>query len=327
MSKANLQVQRQLLSVLADGKFHSGQILANHFGISRTAIANYIAELELVGLDIYKVKGKGYALTKPIVLLDAAIIRQLQPAQSAPVLVQHITDSTNLQLMQALQSNKDLASASVIVAEAQTAGRGRRGRSWYSPFGSNLYFSYYWKLEQGIQAAMGLSIVAGCALCQVLQRHYQISTKMKWPNDIYIDNRKVAGILVELVGQADGACHVVIGIGINVQLPLQALQHIDQPYADLATATDHAINRNELVVHLQSALTYALKQFQQTGFAPFQESFNQLNLYAQQTVTLSGSASATGVCKGVDNQGAILLEHAGQIVAYFGGEVSLRAAT
>ena len=326
MSKANLQVQRQLLSVLADGKFHSGQILANHFGISRTAIANYIAELELVGLDIYKVKGKGYALTKPIVLLDAAIIRLLQPAQSAPVLVQHITDSTNLQLMQALQSNKDLASASVIVAEAQTAGRGRRGRSWYSPFGSNLYFSYYWKLEQGIQAAMGLSIVAGCALCQVLQRHYQISTKMKWPNDIYIDNRKVAGILVELVGQADGACHVVIGIGINVQLPLQALQHIDQPYADLATATDHAINRNELVVHLQSALTYALKQFQQTGFAPFQESFNQLNLYAQQIVTLSGSASATGVCKGVDNQGAILLEHAGQIVAYFGGEVSLRAA-
>lgn len=326
MSKASLLLQRQLLAVLADGNFHSGQHLAEQFGLSRTAIANYIHELEQVGLDIYKVKGKGYALARPLLLLDAKRIKQLQSLDMAPVLVQHITDSTNLQLMQMLQNNNtSLEKGAVVVAEAQTAGRGRRGRPWYSPYGSNLYFSYYWRLEQGVQAAMGLSLVAGCALCSLLRREYQITAQLKWPNDIYIDSRKIAGVLVELAGQADAACNVIIGIGLNIALPEMALQHIDQPYADLAQTSGKPVDRNRLIVQLQNELTIALSIFESQGFKPFQQIFNQYDVFARRLVNISGTAAASGICLGVDENGAILLEQQGKVQAFYGGELTLRA--
>lgn len=326
MSKANLQLQRQLLATLADGRFHSGQVLAEQFGVSRTAIANYIQELERVGLDIFRVKGKGYSLTRPLQLLDAAQIRQLQDTGAAPVLVQHITDSTNAQLMQALQHNTVPAKSTVVVAEAQTAGRGRRGRPWYSPFGSNLYFSYYWRLEQGMQAAMGLSLVAGCAVCALLRRDYQVEATLKWPNDIYIDQRKVAGVLVELAGQADATCDVVIGVGLNITLSENAMQHISQPYAELTAASGVKVDRNALVVQLQKELTAALQLFERQGFKPFQQVFNQVDLFAGRMVTLSGSAAVSGICKGVDERGALLLQLDDRVQAFWGGELSLRAA-
>lgn len=325
MSKASLQLQRQLLTVLADGSFHSGQKLAEQFGVSRTAIANYIQELEQVGLDVYKVKGKGYGLAQPLVLLDAQRIRQIQPMSAAPVLVQHITDSTNLQLMQMLNNTIPPLKATVVVAEAQTAGRGRRGRPWYSPYGSNLYFSYYWRLEQGVQAAMGLSLVAGCALCSLLRRDYKVNAQLKWPNDIYIDGRKIAGVLVELAGQADAACNVIIGIGLNIALPDTALKYIDQPYADLTHSSAEPIDRNNLIVQLQSELTMALNTFELDGFKPFQQIFNQYDVFASRLVNLSGTATASGICRGVDENGAVLLECAGKLQAFYGGELTLRA--
>lgn len=327
MSKASLQVQRQLLAVLADGGFHSGQALAERFGVSRTAIANYINDLEQVGLDVYKVKGKGYGLARPLLLLDAQRIKQLQSSIAAPVLVQHITDSTNMQLMQMLHNTATPIKATVVVAEAQTAGRGRRGRPWYSPYGSNLYFSYYWRLEQGVQAAMGLSLVAGCALCSLLRREYQVNAQLKWPNDIYINDHKIAGVLVELAGQADAACNVIIGIGLNIALPETALQHINQPYADLTQATGQLIDRNKLIVQLQDELTNALNTFEKKGFKPFQQIFNQYDVFAKCLVSISGSATASGICLGVDENGAVLLEQDGNIQAYYGGEISLRAST
>ncbi len=326
MSKASLQIQRQILSELADGRFHSGQKLADKFGVSRTAIANYMQELAQLGLDIYKVKGKGYGLVAPLLLLDALQIKQFQSATAAPVFVQHITDSTNLQLMQKLNMTTSIVKATVIVAEAQTAGRGRRGRTWYSPYGSNLYFSYYWRLEQGVQAAMGLSLVAGCALCCLLRHEYQVDAKLKWPNDIYVDNRKLAGVLVELVGQADAACNVIIGIGLNIALPESAKQYIGQPYADLKQSSGMSIDRNKLIVQLQNELTMALSKFELQGFKPFQEVFNQHDLFSGRMVEISGTTAASGICLGVDENGAILLEKDGRVQAFFGGELTLRAS-
>lgn len=325
MSKASLQLQRQLLAVLADGSFHSGQRLAEQFGVSRTAIANYIQDLEQVGLDVYKVKGKGYGLARSLLLLDAQRIKQLQPPAASPVLVQHITDSTNLQLMQMLHNITPPVKGTVVVAEAQTAGRGRRGRPWYSPYGSNLYFSYYWRLEQGVQAAMGLSLVAGCALCSLLRREYQVAAQLKWPNDIYVNGRKIAGVLVELAGQADAACNVIIGIGLNIALPETALQYIDQPYADLLQASGQPVDRNKLIVQLQSELTMALNTFELQGFKPFQQIFNQYDVFAKRLVNISGTAAASGICLGVDENGAILLDRDGKVQAFYGGELTLRA--
>lgn len=325
MSKTSLLYQRQLLQYLADGNFYSGQWLAEQLGISRTAVANYLKELKQHGLEIFSVKGRGYKLAYAIQLLDANKINSLQLAAGAQILVQHITDSTNSQLLQRLQAGHKMLPGSVIVAEAQSAGRGRRGRPWYSPFGANLYFSCYWRLEQGVPAAMGLSLVVGLAVCRLLQSQYQLEAKVKWPNDIYVNDKKIAGILVELSGQADAGCDVVIGIGLNIGMPDQSRQHIDQPYTDLRTETLQQVDRNSLVAELQRQLICALQEFAAAGFAPFASEFNQRDVFMNRKVSLMAKSSIIGICRGVDTQGGIIIDSGKSTDVYYGGELSLRS--
>lgn len=325
MSKGSLVTQRQLLSALSSGSFQSGQALAEMLGVSRTAVANHIKQLQQLGLDIYKVKGRGYCLAEQLDLLDAAKISQLHKTSGADILVQHITDSTNSQLMQKVQDGLVTEPGYTIVAEAQTAGRGRRGRSWYSPFAASLYFSMYWRLEQGIQAAMGLSLVAGIAIARLLKQQYQLDAKVKWPNDVYVDDKKLCGILVELAGQAHAGCDVIIGIGMNIRLPQQALNNIDQQYTDLAVAADKVVDRNLLVASLQQQLMTLLTEFTQHGFAGFVDEFDQYNQYRNKAIKLIGKEEIKGICIGVDKQGALLVKTATGVQAYFGGELSLRA--
>lgn len=325
MSKASLITQRQLLSALSAGEFQSGQFLADTLGLSRTAVANHIAQLQQLGLDIYKVKGRGYCLAEPLTLLDAAKISQLRQSDSANILVQNITDSTNSQLMQKVQDGLVNEPGYSLVAEAQTAGRGRRGRNWYSPFAASLYFSMYWRLEQGVQAAMGLSLVVAIAIARLLKNQYQVDAKVKWPNDVYVDGKKLCGILVELAGQAHAGCDVIIGIGMNIRLPQQALNNIDQQYIDLNSASGSIIDRNQLVVLLQQQLTTLLIQFTDGGFSCFMDEFNQYNQFRDKAIKLVGNTEIKGVCLGVDKQGALLVKTAAGVQAYFGGELSLRA--
>jgi BirA family biotin operon repressor/biotin-[acetyl-CoA-carboxylase] ligase len=325
MSKSSFFCQRQLLHYLASGQFYSGQWLAEQLGISRTSVANYLNELKLHGLEIYSVKGRGYKLAHAIELLDANKINKMQAAGSAQILVQHITDSTNCQLLQRLQAGQVMDCGAVIVAEAQSAGRGRRGRFWYSPYGTNLYFSCYWRLEQGAQAAMGLSLVIGLAVCRLLQQRYQLDAKVKWPNDIYVNEKKLAGVLVELSGQFDAACDVVIGIGLNVGMPTQSNEHIEQPFTDLRTESTQQIDRNNLIVELQSYVVSILQEFNITGFPPFVSEFNQNDLYANRQVYLTAKSPIFGICRGVDHQGGIVIETKQSTEIYYGGELSLRA--
>jgi BirA family biotin operon repressor/biotin-[acetyl-CoA-carboxylase] ligase len=324
MSKASLVSQRQLLSAISNGEFQSGQLLAEALGLSRTAVANHIKQLQQLGLDIYKVKGRGYCLAEPLVLLDAARIGQLRQSGSPNILVQNITDSTNSQLMQKVQDGVINEPGYTLVAEAQTAGRGRRGRNWYSPFAASLYFSMYWKLDQGIQAAMGLSLVVAIAIARLLKQQYQVDAKVKWPNDVYVDGKKLCGILVELAGQAHAGCDVIIGIGMNIRLPQQAPDNIDQQYIDLAYAAGQVVDRNLLVALLQQQLMMLLTEFTQNGFGCFVDEFNQYNEYRDKAVKLIGNTEVQGICLGVDKQGALLVSTATGIQAYFGGELSLR---
>lgn len=322
----SLIVQRQLVHYLADGALCSGQWLGEQLGISRTAVAKHLEQLQHYGLDLYKIKGKGYRLAQPVQLLDAALIKQ-QQHQQAPVWVQSVTDSTNSQLMQKLKDGVVLEKASVLVAEAQTAGRGRRGKQWFSPFGCNLYFSMYWQLEQGIQAAMGLSLVVGLAVAKVLQQQWQLPVRLKWPNDLYIEHKKLGGILVELAGQAHAQCDVVIGLGLNIRMPDHTNKAVDQPWADLTSALGKPIDRNLLVALLQHQLVLELQQFSLQGFSAYVQEFNLLDQFAGEQVTLSsGSQTITGLCAGVDAQGGLVLDINGQKQSFYGGELSLRKA-
>jgi BirA family transcriptional regulator, biotin operon repressor / biotin---[acetyl-CoA-carboxylase] ligase len=324
----SLALQRQLIMQLSDGKTYSGELLADQTGISRAAIARHITQLKSYGVDIYSIKGKGYRLSSPLQLLDASKIRRYQACGMAEILLQHVTDSTNSQLMRWLQDGQQLVKGAALVAEAQTAGRGRRGNSWFSPFGANLYFSVYWQLDQGIQAAMGLSLVIGIAVAEVLEQQFGLPVRLKWPNDVYLANKKLAGILIELAGQSHAQCDLIIGLGLNLNMPPNADNQITQAWTDLQQHLSAPIDRNQLVALLQTKIVTHLKTFELTGFKTFCADFNQRDQFMGQTVCLSsGDKRFLGQCLGVDSQGGLLLEHDGSVQSYFGGELSLRGTS
>ena len=200
-----------LISILADGEFHSGEQLGEQLGMSRAGINKHIQTLRDWGVDVFTVPGKGYSLPEPIQLLNEDVIRSQIGHGNVAVLP--VIDSTNQYLLDRLP---ELKSGDACVAEYQQAGRGRRGRKWFSPFGANLYLSMYWRLDQGPAAAIGLSLVIGIVMAEVLHDLGADRVRVKWPNDLYLNDRKLAGILVELTGKTGDAAQIVIGAGLNM---------------------------------------------------------------------------------------------------------------
>lgn len=322
---AGFEKKQQILSVLSDGKFHSGEALGQMLGVSRAAVGKHINQLTELGIEIFRVSGKGYCLAEHLVLLNEQQIRGHSKG-AADIEVKHVIGSTNDYLLQQVRSGASLANGRCVVAECQTAGRGRRGRAWISPFGSHIYFSMFWQLD-GISQAMGLSIAVGIAIREAIQASLNAPVQLKWPNDLLVRDEKIAGILVELEGQTDGPCGVVIGIGINVNMPEGQGGQIDQPWTDMAAHSHAEIDRNVLVAKLITQLQQQLQAFQDKGLKRFVEQWNQYDRYLNQPVSLlMGNKTIKGIGKGIDSQGGIMLLESGanQAKAYYGGEISLR---
>jgi BirA family biotin operon repressor/biotin-[acetyl-CoA-carboxylase] ligase len=217
-----------------------------------------------------------------------------------------------------------LPSGSVCLAEYQQAGRGRRGRHWFSPFGANLYMSMYWRLEQGPAAAMGLSLVIGIIMAETLRSLGAQDVRVKWPNDIYLHDRKLAGILVELTGKTGDAAQIVIGAGINLAMRTAEAAQINQGWINLQEA-GVTINRNELAATLINRLREALPVFEQEGLTPFVTRWAELDNFINRPVKLLiGEREVHGIARGIDNQGGLQLEQDGKIQSWVGGEISLR---
>ncbi len=315
----DITVPLHLISILADGEFHSGEQLGTAMGMSRAAINKHIQTVRDWGVDIFTVPGKGYSLPHPIQLLDEATIISMLPAGRVSVLP--VIDSTNQYLLDRIS---ELSSGDACVAEYQQAGRGRRGRKWFSPFGSNLYLSMYWKLDQGPAAAMGLSLVIGIVMAEVLQRLGAADVRVKWPNDLYLKDRKLAGILVELTGKTGDAAQLVIGAGINLKMREPVADTINQGWINLQEAGVN-IDRNELTATLLKELRAALLHFEKEGLAPFITRWRGLDNFLDRPVKLLiGDQEIHGIERGIDQQGALLLEQEGIIKPYIGGEISLR---
>lgn len=318
-------IREKLISALASGGFVSGQSIADELSVSRAAISNQVKALNEMGLDIFKVRGKGYQLANSLVLLDRTAIHKGLNSLRADnsVEVHTLIDSTNDYLMRKLPNQ--VTQGQVCIAEYQSAGRGRRGRQWISPFGSHLYLSYYHKLNEGFSAAMGLSLVTALAISDAIYALYGIEVQLKWPNDVYLDGVKLAGILIDLEGQATGDCHSVIGIGVNLQMPEQAGEQITQPWTELQRHVGERIDRNELVVAIIIALNQRLKQQSEQGIKSMLADWHKHDLYLNQPVKIiTGENEEFGICRGVNEQGALLLENKGHVKTLFGGEVSLR---
>lgn len=315
----DITVPLRVIAILSDGEFHSGEQLGAELGMSRAAINKHIQTVRDWGLDIFTVPGKGYKLPASIALLDRDKILAALPEGNVDVLP--VIDSTNQYLQDRISQ---LRSGDACVAEYQQAGRGRRGRRWFSPFGSNLYLSMYWKLDQGPAAAMGLSLVIGIVMAEVMQRLGAEDVRVKWPNDLYLKDRKLAGILVELTGKTGDAAHLVIGAGINLRMREPAADVINQGWINLQEAGID-IDRNELTVTLLKELREALRKFEQEGLASFIPRWRNLDNFIDRPVKLLiGDKEIHGIERGIDQQGALLLELDGEIKTFIGGEISLR---
>lgn len=320
----------QIVRRLADGRFHSGEELAREAGISRAAVWKHIGKLQdELGLEIHAVRGRGYRLVEPLELLDrdrilAGLTGQAQPAQLE--LLGRI-DSTNNHVLE--QAVAGAPSGYVCLAEQQIAGRGRRGRRWVSPFGSNIYLSMLWRYPVGPARLGGLSLAAGLAVVRGLRTLGVEGMSLKWPNDVLWKGRKLAGLLLEVAGESDGPSRVVLGLGLNTRLAPETAAQIDQPWTDLTQVPGGAdLSRNHLVAVLLENLLAALTRFEQEGLAPLLEEWRQYDLLHDRPVTvLVGERRVDGVHRGIGADGALLLEHRGTVRPYYAGEVSLRPAS
>lgn len=317
----NLMIPLALIKILADGKFHSGEHIGQQLEMSRAAINKHIQTLRSWGLDIYTVTGKGYRIGQPLQLLDQQKISSILHLPQIDVLT--IIDSTNQYLLNRIDK---LSSGYACVAEYQYAGRGRRGRKWFSPFGSNLYLSMFWKLEQGPAATMGLSLVVGIVMAETLQRLGANNIKVKWPNDLYVKNRKLAGILIELTGKTGDCANVVIGTGINLSMQNPDNTIVDQQWVNLEEVIRDPFDRNILVAELINSLRDNLVIFESEGLQPFLTRWNSIDNFIDKPVKLIiGDKVIRGIERGIDIQGGLLLEQNGEIKSYIGGEISLRS--
>ncbi|ASN87552.1 bifunctional biotin--[acetyl-CoA-carboxylase] ligase/biotin operon repressor BirA [Pectobacterium versatile] len=317
----DITVPLKLIKILSDGEFYSGELLGEMMGMSRAAINKHIQTIRDWGIDVFTVTGKGYSLPAPMQLLDADVILKHLPEGGVTVLP--VVDSTNQYILERLDT---LSSGDACLAEYQQSGRGRRGRQWFSPFGANLYLSLYWRLEQGPAAAVGVSLVIGIVMAEVLHKLGADGVRVKWPNDLYLKDRKLAGILVELTGKTGDAANLVIGAGINLQMREPAPDTINQGWINLQEAGIE-INRNTLASTLISELRSALVIFELQGLEPFISRWEKLDNYFNRPVRLIiGNREIHGIDRGIDRQGALLLESDGLITPYIGGEISLRGA-
>ncbi len=319
----------QLIRCLADGKFHSGEQLAQQLGLSRAAVWKQIKGLrEQWGMEIHAVTGRGYRLARPLELLQQErILALLSPETRASLGGLEIHDSigsTSQQLMQ--QAAAGAPSGQVCLAERQTAGRGRRGRKWISPYGSNIYLSLLWQFPLAPIELSGVSLAAGLAVMRALNRLGVTEVGLKWPNDILWQERKLAGLLLEMTGESEGPSQVILGVGLNTCLSNRQGSRIDQPWVDLANVPGgQQVGRNQLAAELIHQLVNALECFERERLAPLLDEWQQQDLYYNKTVALRmGNQTIVGKHVGIDKNGALLLSHAGEEKAYFAGEVSLR---
>ncbi|MCK9814827.1 biotin--[acetyl-CoA-carboxylase] ligase [Pseudomonas chlororaphis] len=311
-----------LLELLKDGRFHSGQALGAALGISRSAVWKQLQQMEAeLGLSIHKVRGRGYQLAAPIALLDGAEIARQSHDSSWGILVFDSIDSTNAEALRAIERGQ--SAPFFVLAERQSAGRGRRGRKWVSPFAENVYYSLVLRIDGGMRQLEGLSLVVGLAVMQTLRDFGISKAGLKWPNDVLVGRKKIAGILLELVGDPADVCHVVLGVGINVNM--QGAEEVDQEWTSIRLESGRMIDRNELVVRLGAVLGSYLKRHQESGFVAIQGEWEQNHLWQGRSVSLvAGVNKVDGVVMGIDRQGALRLRVEGVEKVYSGGELSLR---
>jgi BirA family biotin operon repressor/biotin-[acetyl-CoA-carboxylase] ligase len=316
----------QLLRLLSDGEFHSGEELGAALGISRTAVWKQVKLWRKRGLEITAATGKGYCLLAPLEWWSSDLLLKglSDPAKSSlrVLEIRECVTSTNDVVLELLQSTGH--SGVACLAEEQSEGRGRRGRQWLSPFGSNFYGSIGW-VFQGISVVEGLSLAFGVAIVRALKRYGMSNAQLKWPNDIVVGAAKLGGVLIELQAEADGPCRVVIGVGLNMLLPVGASDFLGREVTDVSQQTGIALRKNELGALLLDELLCLLQSYETQGFSAVREEWLSHDALCDADVVVTGlDKELFGVARGVDEHGALRLETKEGVRLLHGGEVSMK---
>lgn len=314
------------LRLLAGADFRSGEEIAHRLGVTRATIWNVMQDAQRLGVDVEKVRGQGYRLVHPPVWLDADRVTAALGRSAGRYRIDVLDEVTSTNTVMLERAVAGVPSGSVVAAEMQTGGRGRRGRAWLSSLGGALTFSLLWRFDQGPAALSGLSLMVGLACAQALAACGARGVGVKWPNDLQCDGRKVGGILIELQGDALGPSAVVVGIGFNIRLPAGLPEVIDQPVTDLASV-GASEDRNVLLAAVLTALADGCDRFQQGGFAALADDFERWHVLRDRDVVVSlpDGSRVEGRVTGTAADGALLVDTASGSRRFHGGEVSVRA--
>ncbi len=319
----------RLLASLSATESRSGEALARALGCTRAAVWKHIESLRALGIGVEAAAGLGYRLTEPVELLDGQRIEAgLAPSARRALVALRIlksVDSTNAEL-QRLATGRQHGQA--VLVEHQAAGRGRRGRGWFSPFARNVYLSLGWRFDVGVAELGCLPLVVALAAAEALRETGVPGVGIKWPNDLVLDGAKLGGCLVELQGDASGPCSAVMGVGINVRMgdSTAGADTIDQAWTDIARQHP-AVSRNELAARLLENLLESVEAYGASGFGNFARRWTALDVLAGRPVVLDyGSEPVTGIAAGISERGGLLVNAGGAQREFLSGEVSARPA-
>lgn len=314
---------KQIVSLLADGQFHSGEELGETLGISRAAVWKQVQKLDALAIPYSSVRGKGYRLQDPIELLDKDLLlnKVTQRLDQLDILLD--VGSTNTWLIE--RAADQVGKRCAVLAEKQIAGRGRRGRHWVSPFGKNIYLSLLITFPKTIAELDGFSLMTAIAVERVLARMGIEGIAVKWPNDVYADNKKLAGILLEVAGQYGQYTQVVIGVGLNMDLSEADAHDIQQPWVALRSL-NAKLSRNQVAAALINELLVMAEEFQKEGFAPWQQYWCERDIYIDKEVRIvAHQHERRGIVKGVNRKGELMLKTERGIELINAGEISVRS--
>jgi BirA family biotin operon repressor/biotin-[acetyl-CoA-carboxylase] ligase len=329
---SSLPLIAQVFGELADGRFHSGEALAETLGVSRSAVWKAAGALRELGATLQAVRNRGYRLARQSEPLDAAKIRERLALEArehvATVATTWTIESTNSALLK--RPNPASGTGEVLLAEYQTAGRGRRGRAWLAPPGGAICLSLSWTFGEVPQDLSALGLVIGVCALRALREQDLQGVRLKWPNDLTVGDKKLGGVLIELRGESAGPACVVIGIGLNVALGETLLARIaatGTAAIDLAGAGLSSPARNAVAAALVSACVQGLEEFGRLGLKPFIEEWREADALSGRPVTVSVAERNTrGVARGIDVHGALLVETAQGVKRFVSGDVTVRPA-
>ncbi len=311
----------KVVNMLSDEKYMSGAEMAKHLGISRTAIWKIIKVLISYGIDITSDNKLGYKINQKLILLDIDAIGRKIDYNPTKLDIFESINSTN-EFLKSTQSHD--YQNHICLAEHQSSGNARLKRSWNSPFGQNLYLSIKYYFNKDISSISGLSLITGLSVIRTLsQLNISNIFKIKWPNDIYCEDKKIAGILTEVVGESYGGCMAIIGIGLNVNMMKLSNENVIN-WTSLKKITGKHFDRNEICVSLINNIIKDIEKFSILGLEYFLSDWNNHDYLANKKIAVKNSEETIeGEYKGIDAQGNLLLKIDNKIITLYSGDTSI----